>query len=104
MQEQDPQTPRPSSAVLTLPDADRVEFERNYITTAVCELRFPILLEYETKKPVRYDDGVSWKYQWRAPASIAQSIVFFVAASSANDDGSPFGDIIHFRSFELTAA
>jgi uncharacterized protein (TIGR04255 family) len=39
--------------VLTLPPAARVRFERNYIKTAVCELRFPTLLEYETKRPDR---------------------------------------------------
>ena len=39
--------------VLSLPSAERVRFERNYIKTAVCELRFPTLLEYETKQPVQ---------------------------------------------------
>jgi uncharacterized protein (TIGR04255 family) len=37
---------------LSLPDIDRARFEKNLIKTAVCELRFPALLEYETKRPV----------------------------------------------------
>jgi len=38
---------------LSLPDVQPVEFERNFIKTAVCELRFPTLLEYETKPPTQ---------------------------------------------------
>ena len=37
---------------LTLPSAERTRFEKNFIKTAVCELRFPALLEYETRAPV----------------------------------------------------
>ena len=38
--------------LLNLPPAPRTEFERNFIKTAVCELRFPTLLEFESKPPV----------------------------------------------------
>jgi uncharacterized protein (TIGR04255 family) len=38
---------------LSLPDVHPFEFERNFIKTAVCELRFPTLLEYETKPPTQ---------------------------------------------------
>ena len=41
-----------SKSVLRLPPAVRVQYERDYITTAVCELKFPTLLEYEEKKPI----------------------------------------------------
>lgn len=41
-----------SASVLTLPDVERAQFEKNFIKTAVCELRFPALLEFETKPPV----------------------------------------------------
>jgi uncharacterized protein (TIGR04255 family) len=41
-----------SKAVLRLPPAVRVQYEENYISTAVCELKFPTLLEYEEKKPI----------------------------------------------------
>jgi hypothetical protein len=49
------------------------------------------------------DDGVSWSIEWRAPGEIASTITFYVAASAANDDGSPFGDTIHYRSYRLLA-
>ena len=52
--------------------------------------------------PIRSDGSVSWTVQWRAPTVIAP-VVFYVAASAANDDGSPFGDTIHFRFYRLTA-
>ncbi len=52
--------------------------------------------------PLRSDAGVSWDVEWRAPTVIVSPIVFYIAASAANDDGSPFGDTIHFRSYELT--
>lgn len=38
---------------LTLPDVERTRFQKNFIKTAVCELRFPALLEFETKPPVQ---------------------------------------------------
>ncbi len=37
--------------VLTLPAVDRVDYERNFVKTAVCELRFPTLLELESRPP-----------------------------------------------------
>jgi len=43
-------TDKPS--YLTLPSAERTRFEKNFIKTAVCELRFPALLEFETRPPV----------------------------------------------------
>ena len=42
-----------SAPVLTLPSAERVRFEKNFIKTAVCELRFPALLELEASPPVQ---------------------------------------------------
>ena len=54
-------------------------------------------------KPAEYFDGVSWVIRWRAPSSIMLPIVFFVAASASNDDGSPLGDTIHYRSFKMPA-
>ena len=53
--------------------------------------------------PVLYNERVSWIVEWRAPAVVASPIVFYVAASAANDDESPFGDTIHFRSYKLAA-
>lgn len=42
-----------STSILTLPEVGRAHFENNFIKTAVCELRFPALLEFETKPPVQ---------------------------------------------------
>lgn len=42
-----------------------------------------------------------WHIQWRAPDNTASQIEFYLAASAANDDGSPFGDTIHFKSYLL---
>jgi hypothetical protein len=53
--------------------------------------------------PVNNDDGISWLIEWRAPPEIGSPIVFYVAATAANDDGSPFGDIVHFRLYRLPA-
>ena len=51
--------------------------------------------------PVRGVERVSWSVEWRAPEVVASPIVFYLAACAANDDGSPFGDTIHFRSYKL---
>jgi len=53
--------------------------------------------------PVRGDADVSWEIEWRAPTAVVSPVVFYVAASAANDDGSPFGDTIHYRSYRLAA-
>lgn len=52
--------------------------------------------------PLRMSGRALWEIQWHAPEKISGPIDFFVAASAANDDGSPFGDTIHFRSYRLS--
>jgi hypothetical protein len=52
-------------------------------------------------EPIKSDGRVSWAVEWHAPAVIAPPIIFYVAASAANDDGSPFGDTIHFRTYKI---
>lgn len=42
-----------------------------------------------------------WRFVWRAPAKLEGPVTFQAAASAANDDGSPFGDQIHYREFTL---
>jgi hypothetical protein len=51
-------------------------------------------------RPLPNADGFVWSLRWRAPDA-AGRIDFFVAASSANDDQSPFGDTIHFRHYTV---
>jgi uncharacterized protein (TIGR04255 family) len=53
---------------LNLPDVQEVEFERNFIKMAVCELRFPTLLEFETKPPVRLQKDLRRDYPHYEPA------------------------------------
>jgi hypothetical protein len=51
--------------------------------------------------PLRNDTGVSWTLTWHTPVEIKLPIRIYVAASSTNDDESPFGDTIHFREFVI---
>src|SRR2546422_10127308 len=57
-----------SPTPLNLPDIQEVEFERNFIKTAVCELRFPTLLEFETKRPVQLQKELRKDYPYYEPA------------------------------------
>ncbi len=44
----------------------------------------------------------TWSFQWQTPSeNVHWPIVLLVAATAGNDDGSPLGDVVHFRSFEL---
>lgn len=51
-----------SPKTLNLPDIQAVEFETNFIKTAVCELRFPTLLEFETKPPIQLQKELRKEY------------------------------------------
>ena len=53
--------------------------------------------------PVKGPGRVSWPVRWRAPATVSAPIVFFAAAAAANDDGSPLGDTIHYRTYRIPA-
>jgi uncharacterized protein (TIGR04255 family) len=57
-----------SRTPLSLPAVQEVEFERNFIKTAVCELRFPTLLEFETKPPVQLQKELRKEYPYYEPA------------------------------------
>jgi len=37
----------------------------------------------------------------RSPDTMPSPVTFYLAASAANDDGSPFGDRIHYRDYQL---
>ncbi len=43
----------------------------------------------------------AWQINWRAPDTLNGPIEFFLAAAAANNDGSPFGDTIHFQLYRL---
>lgn len=51
--------------------------------------------------PIRNNDGISWPVEWRTSDVTSSPVVLYVAVTAANDDGSPFGDTIHFRSYKL---
>jgi hypothetical protein len=51
--------------------------------------------------PVVKEGSVSWAVRWHTPENIAMSVTIYVAASAANHDQSPFGDRVHFRSYEI---
>ncbi len=38
-----------------------------------------------------------WAVQWRAPAEPVDNVEFHAAVNAADGDGSPFGDVIHFK-------
>lgn len=52
--------------------------------------------------PVETSGRAIWAIRWRTPTMLTDSIVLHVAASAANDDGSPFGDTIHYKSYEIS--
>lgn len=41
---------------------------------------------------------ISWAVFWRAPETLSETIDFQIAVNASNDDASPFGDTIHFKS------
>ena len=45
----------------------------------------------------------TWVVEWKAPDTFESDVVIYVAASAANDDGSPLGDRIHFKTYRVTA-
>lgn len=52
--------------------------------------------------PLSAKDGFTWKIKWRSPKhEIESPIAINVAVNGANDDASPFGDHIHYRTFVL---
>ena len=57
---------------LNLPDVEAVEFERNFIKSAVCELRFPTLLEYEMKPPIQLQKELRKDYPYYEPEQSVQ--------------------------------
>lgn len=60
---------------------------------AVRSLKPEQLVAYETE----------WRVVWTAPDEIPDRLVFLLAVNFADNDGSPFGDIIHFRTIEIPA-
>jgi hypothetical protein len=53
-------------------------------------------------RPVANINGVAWSILWTAQDLADKKVTFYLAVTGANDDGSPLGDRIHFRSFTVT--
>lgn len=51
--------------------------------------------------PSANNGTVTWRLTWTAPVVPGVEVTLFLAVMGANDDGSPFGDRVHFRSFHL---
>ncbi len=45
----------------------------------------------------------AWSFTWHSPSPGNYPVTFTVAISAANDDGSPFGDRIHYRVVTIEA-
>ena len=50
------------------------------------------------------DANTAWVLTWHAPSAEDFPVSFAIAISAANDDGSPFGDRIHYRVITLKAS
>lgn len=53
--------------VLKPPAVKRVRYKRNFIKTAVCELRFPVLLELEARPPREFQSKIRRAYPFYEP-------------------------------------
>ena len=56
-----------STHVLNVPKTEPVRYKRNFIETCVCELKFPTILELETKPPVGLQRKLRKKYPVYTP-------------------------------------
>lgn len=50
------------SGTLNIPDYTPKDFKQNLIKTAVCELRYPVLLELESSPPVKFQSAIRKAY------------------------------------------
>lgn len=57
----------PPNAVLSPPAVKRVRYQKNFIKTAVCELRFPTLLELESRPPIGFQKKIRKHYPFYEP-------------------------------------
>ena len=81
--------------------AQAADHQAGTIVSSVADVEF-IGAAIRSTMPIKNNRRFSWAVEWRAPGVVASNIDFYVAASASNDDGSPFGDTIHFRSYRIT--
>lgn len=56
-------------------------------------------VQYASHALARSADSLQWTVRWQAPTEDVGPVIFHVAANSANDDDSMFGDVIILRSW-----
>ena len=54
--------------------------------------------------PVKAAGAVSWALRWSASDTLPGQATIHIAATAGNDDGSPLGDVVHFRTIDLPVA
>ena len=59
-----------AKALLSVPKVNSLKYERNFITTTVCEFRFPTLLELETNPPTEFQKKIRKDYPFYEPQII----------------------------------
>lgn len=70
MAEPRPAVALPPKAVLNAPVVKRVRYRKNFIKTAVCELRFPTLLELESRPPIQFQRKIRKHYPFYEPQTV----------------------------------
>ncbi len=56
-------------------------------------------VQYASHAGARSADSLQWRLRWQAPGEDVGTVIFHVAANSANDDDSMLGDVIILRSW-----
>lgn len=49
-------------------------------------------------------DVVMWKLRWTPPEKSDDQVTFWIAVNESNDDQSPFGDQVHFKTIVLSVS
>ncbi|MHA7873230.1 MAG: hypothetical protein ACX939_12850, partial [Hyphococcus sp.] len=57
--------------------------------------------EIRSVATMKNEGDAVWVVKWRAPQKLPEALTIDVAVNAGNDDQSPFGDDIHYRSFTL---
>ncbi|MDZ8138834.1 MAG: TIGR04255 family protein [Nostoc sp. DedQUE04] len=71
------------TALLHLPESERVIYERNPLIQVACQLRFPPILKISRQEPVEFQDEIRFQYplfesmQPQVPSEISQAIQQF---------------------------
>ena len=87
-----------NTGFITLTDPDRTQIITN---SATLKNRKYVTYTYEGSNAVSSGLG-EWEFEWTAPASGAGTITLYVAAVSANNDDTDYGDNVYTSQLTLT--